>query len=177
MCRNGVLGVVATATIAFVVAGCGGSSSSGTTTSASASGQTATTTPTRTTVSTNTSATTSTTSGATTSGSTTSASTGATSGGSTATTTVLNIQASPSELAYVPNTLSAPAGRIIIRMTNPSQLQHSIALAVAGVTPGPVVGNGGVSEVVATLAPGTYTFYCTVPGHRQAGMTGTLTVH
>jgi len=65
----------------------------------------------------------------------------------------------------------------MIRMTNPSQLMHSIALAVAGVQPGPVVGNGGVSEVVATLAPGTYTFYCTVPGHRQAGMTGTLTVH
>jgi len=92
-------------------------------------------------------------------------------------TTVLNIQASASELAYVPNQLSAPAGRITIRMTNPSQLQHSIALAVNGISPGPVVGNGGVSEVTATLAAGTYTFYCTVPGHRQAGMTGTLTVH
>jgi plastocyanin len=92
-------------------------------------------------------------------------------------TTVLNVQASASELAYVPNTLSAPAGRVTIRMTNPSQLQHSIALAVSGVTPGAVVGNGGVSEVSATLAAGTYTYYCTVPGHRQAGMTGTLTVH
>lgn len=92
-------------------------------------------------------------------------------------TTVLSVQASASELAFVPNTLSAPAGHITIRMTNPSQLQHSIALAVSGVTPGPVVGNGGTSEVSATLAPGTYTYYCTVPGHRQAGMTGTLTVH
>jgi plastocyanin len=92
-------------------------------------------------------------------------------------TTVLNVQASASELAYVPNTLSAPAGRVTIRMTNPSQLQHSIALAVSGVTPGPIVGNGGVSEVSATLASGTYTYYCTVPGHRQAGMTGTLAVH
>lgn len=91
--------------------------------------------------------------------------------------TVLNIQASTSELAFVPNTLSAPAGRITIRLTNPSQLQHSIALAVAGVAPGPVVGNGGVSEVTANLQAGTYTFYCTVPGHRAAGMTGTLTVH
>jgi uncharacterized cupredoxin-like copper-binding protein len=40
-----------------------------------------------------------------------------------------------------------------------------------------VVGYGGVSEIVATLAPGTYIYYCTVPGDRQAGMTGTLTVH
>ena len=95
----------------------------------------------------------------------------------TAGATVLNIQASASELAFVPNALSAPAGRITIRMTNPSQLQHSIALAVSGIAPGPVVGHGGVSQVVANLQPGTYTFYCTVPGHRQAGMTGTLTVN
>jgi plastocyanin len=62
-------------------------------------------------------------------------------------------------------------------MTNPSQLQHSIALAVPSVPAGAVVGYGGVSEIVATLAPGTYIYYCTVPGDRQAGMTGTLTVH
>jgi plastocyanin len=164
--RKGALCVVAIAAIVPAVAGCGGSSSSGTTThstpvtstsSATTSGGGATTqTGTR---------------------STTTTSGGTTTGGSTAATTVLNVQASASELAFVPNTLSAPAGRIMIRMTNPSQLQHSIALAVSGVQPGPVVGNGGVSEVVATLTPGTYTYYCTVPGHRQAGMTGTLTVH
>ena len=114
---------------------------------------------------------------ATTSASTSTSGATQTSGQSTNGATVLNIQASASELAYVPNTLSAPAGRITIRMTNPSQLQHSVALAVSGVAPGAVVGNGGVSEVTATLQPGTYTFYCTVPGHRAAGMTGTLTVH
>jgi len=91
--------------------------------------------------------------------------------------TVLNIQASPSEFAFVPNTLTAPAGKITIRMANPSQVQHAIALQASGVAPGQVVGNGGVSEVTATLSPGTYTFYCPVPGHRAAGMTGTLTVH
>jgi uncharacterized cupredoxin-like copper-binding protein len=30
--------------------------------------------------------------------------------------------------------------------------------------------------VSAQLKPGNYTFYCSVPGHRQAGMQGTLTV-
>jgi uncharacterized cupredoxin-like copper-binding protein len=119
------------------------------------------------------------------SSSTTTAATATTGGATTASgtatdasgATVLNVQASPSELAFVPNTLSAPAGKIALRLTNPSQLDHSIALAVSGVAPGPVVGYGGVSEVVANLAPGTYVYYCTVPGHRQAGMTGTLTVH
>jgi len=158
--HKGALCVVAIAAIVPAIAGCGGSSSSATTTQSSPATSTAATSASG--------------GGATTQ---TSSSTTTSGGGSTAATTVLNIQASASELAYVPNTLSAPAGRITIRMTNPSQLQHSIALAVSGVQPGPVVGNGGVSEVVATLTPGTYTFYCTVPGHRQAGMTGTLTVH
>ena len=146
-------------------AGCGGSSSSATTTQSSPAAATATESAT------------STLGGGATTQTSTSSDTTTSGGGSTAATAVLNIQASASELAFVPNTLSAPAGRVTIRMTNPSQLQHSIALAVSGVQPGPVVGNGGVSEVVATLTPGTYTFYCTVPGHRQAGMTGTLTVH
>ena len=42
---------------------------------------------------------------------------------------------------------------------------------------GNMVSSGGVSTVtVADLKPGTYTFYCSVPGHEQAGMKGTLTV-
>ena len=41
---------------------------------------------------------------------------------------------------------------------------------------GKVVGQGGTSTVTTTLKPGTYTFYCSVDGHRQAGMEGTLAV-
>ena len=37
--------------------------------------------------------------------------------------------------------------------------------------------NGGTSVITITdLKPGTYTLYCAVPGHEQAGMKGTLTV-
>jgi uncharacterized cupredoxin-like copper-binding protein len=62
-------------------------------------------------------------------------------------------------------------------MRNPSQLSHSIAIEGNGVnSAGQVVGPGGTSTVSAALKAGTYKFFCTVPGHRQAGMEGTLTV-
>jgi uncharacterized cupredoxin-like copper-binding protein len=45
--------------------------------------------------------------------------------------------------------------------------------AVLGATPS---FQGGSKSLTLNLEPGTYKFYCTVPGHRQAGMEGTLTV-
>jgi plastocyanin len=71
-------------------------------------------------------------------------------------------------------TLEAPAGKVTIRLVNPSPLPHNIGIEGYGV--GKTVANGGVSVVTAELKPGTYTFYCAVPGHAAAGMKGTLTV-
>lgn len=93
----------------------------------------------------------------------------------------LQIDANPDgQLAYQVSSASAPAGALQIDSRNASGTPHDIALQegtngrVLGT--GKVVSNGGVSSVSVSLRPGRYTFYCTVPGHRQAGMQGTLTV-
>jgi heme/copper-type cytochrome/quinol oxidase subunit 2 len=80
-------------------------------------------------------------------------------------------------LAFDKKTLSAHAGRVTLTALNPSPIPHNIAIKGHGVSvEGSVVTNGGTSTVSASLKPGTYTFYCAVPGHEAAGMRGTLTV-
>jgi uncharacterized cupredoxin-like copper-binding protein len=90
----------------------------------------------------------------------------------------LSVEADPSgQLLFNKKTLQSKPGKVTIVMKNPSQLSHSVAIEGSGVNAaGEVVPNGGTSTVTANLRPGTYTFFCTVPGHREAGMQGTLTV-
>jgi plastocyanin len=72
---------------------------------------------------------------------------------------------------------TAPAGALTIRSPNESPTEHNIALEGGNVNEeGPVVGQGDVSEIEVDVQPGEYTFYCSVPGHREAGMEGPLTV-
>jgi uncharacterized cupredoxin-like copper-binding protein len=115
--------------------------------------------------------------GGTTTGAAASPTTGATTPSSGKTTT-LHLKADPSgALRFDKQTLSAPAGKVTIVMSNPSSLQHDVAIQGNGVdVTGNVVSQGGNSTVTADLKPGTYTFLCTVDGHADAGMKGTLTV-
>jgi plastocyanin len=90
----------------------------------------------------------------------------------------LKLAAAPSgELSYSTKSLTAKAGKVTIEMTNMSPVEHNVTVAegtkVLGATPSFV---GGSKTLTLNLKPGTYTFYCSVPGHRQAGMEGTLTV-
>jgi plastocyanin len=95
-------------------------------------------------------------------------------GGST-----VDLEADPGgELAYTTTEATAEAGEVTIDFKNPQALTHDVAIEDAsGETVGQteLIGQGETSETV-NLKPGTYTFYCTVPGHREAGMEGTLTV-
>jgi plastocyanin len=82
-------------------------------------------------------------------------------------------------LVFEPNGLTAKPGNVTVTYDNPSPVPHSIAVATAN---GNVLGevqpftNGTQSVDLTNLAPGKYVFYCTVPGHREAGMQGNLTV-
>jgi plastocyanin len=81
------------------------------------------------------------------------------------------------QLAYETNAATAEPGQLTIASPNPSGTPHNIALEGGGVDEvGKVVQDGGVSEIQATVKAGEYTFYCSVPGHREGGMEGTLTV-
>jgi plastocyanin len=82
------------------------------------------------------------------------------------------------DLAYTTDKASAKAGQVSVEFTNPQELQHDVAIEDSS---GKVLGEtelvaGGSATTTVNLKPGTYTFFCTVPGHREAGMEGTLTV-
>jgi plastocyanin len=91
----------------------------------------------------------------------------------------VEIDADPTgQLKFLAASASAKAGSVTLRMKNASSVPHDIAVQGAGAVNqiGPIVSNGGTSTVTVNLKPGSYTFYCSVDGHRQAGMVGTLTV-
>ena len=89
----------------------------------------------------------------------------------------LQLAASPTEIAFDKKELSSAPGEVTIDFTNPAPLEHDVAIEKDGkeIAGSELIAEGKTS-VTADLAPGTYTFLCTVPGHAEAGMEGTLTV-
>jgi plastocyanin len=72
---------------------------------------------------------------------------------------------------------TATAGQVTIESKNDESIGHNIAVDGNGVNKaGQVVQGGATSKITVDLKPGSYTFFCSVPGHRQAGMEGKLTV-
>jgi plastocyanin len=90
----------------------------------------------------------------------------------------LRLEADPGgDLSFDKQSLEARAGEVTLVMGNPSSLQHNVSIEGGGIDEeGNTVGEGGRSTVRAELRPGEYTFYCSVSGHQQSGMEGTLTV-
>jgi uncharacterized cupredoxin-like copper-binding protein len=95
-------------------------------------------------------------------------------GGST-----VKFEADPSgELAYTTTTATAKAEKVTIDFKNPQALTHDVRIEDSQ---GEDIGGtelvaSGTESTAINLKPGTYTYFCSVPGHREAGMEGTLTV-
>ncbi len=93
-------------------------------------------------------------------------------------TGTVSLAADPSgQLKYDSTALTAKAGKVTIDFTNTSPVAHNVTITAGGknVAATKTFAKGKAS-VSTTLKPGTYTFLCSVDGHAQAGMTGTLTV-
>jgi plastocyanin len=122
----------------------------------------------------------STTSATSTTGTTTQAATGATgaTGAKGGKANVIKIEADPSQLAFKQKSVTAKAGKNTIDFNNPASIPHDVKIEENGKDVGgtDLVTNGEAKATVTLDAGGSYTFYCSVPGHRQAGMEGKLTV-
>lgn len=90
----------------------------------------------------------------------------------------LELPADPDgQLAYITKQASAPTGELTIDSKNDASIPHDIAIEGKGVSEqGETVQGGGTSKISVSLKPGSYEFFCTVSGHREGGMEGTLTV-
>jgi plastocyanin len=100
-------------------------------------------------------------------------------GGSVGSASVVDIEAEPSgQLLFLPSEASAKGGKATINFFNSSSVPHDVAIEdSSGETIAETeVISEGTDSTTAELKPGKYTYYCSVPGHRQAGMEGTLTV-
>jgi plastocyanin len=89
----------------------------------------------------------------------------------------LQLAASETALAFDTTSLTSKPGKVTIDFDNPSALEHNVAIEQNGkVLAESELISKSKTSVSAELAPGTYTFLCTVPGHAEAGMEGTLVV-
>ncbi|HEX6206848.1 MAG TPA: cupredoxin domain-containing protein [Actinomycetota bacterium] len=97
---------------------------------------------------------------------------GATGGGGSADVSVTGTDA----LAFQPSELSAEAGSITVELTSEEGINHTFVVEEAGDEVVASADPGQTDTGTIELEAGSYTFHCDVPGHRDAGMEGTLTV-
>jgi plastocyanin len=89
--------------------------------------------------------------------------------------TTLRLTADPGgALTFDQTSLAAPAGTITIELVNESSVPHNVAVEGEGLSEESPTVTGESTSLTVELEAGTYTFFCSVPGHREAGMEGTL---
>jgi nitrite reductase (NO-forming) len=82
-------------------------------------------------------------------------------------------------MKFDPPTLNAKAGQPIqVTLDNTGALVHDFSITEGVSQPVKSIAQPG-QKAVATFTidkPGTYTYFCSQPGHEQAGMKGTITI-
>lgn len=102
------------------------------------------------------------------------ASPGASPAASPAATGAMQVEAG--DLFFKPKTLTIPANTdVTVTIVNNGGLQHDFMIDELGVKT-ELIDPGASQDVVINGAAGEYAYYCSVPGHRQGGMEGTLTI-
>jgi plastocyanin len=111
------------------------------------------------------------------SGSGSSGSSGSSSSSSSGGGSTLALAADPGgALKFDKTSLKAKAGSVTIDFTNDASIPHAVAVEGNGVDKEGETVTGGKNSLSVDLKPGTYEFYCPVPGHKEAGMKGKLVV-
>jgi plastocyanin len=91
-----------------------------------------------------------------------------------------SIQVTMTEFKFDPSTITHASGKVVFWLVNSGSTQHDMAIRDSSgktVASSELVSAGDTKEFdVSSIAAGTYTFYCTQPGHEASGMKGTLTV-
>jgi plastocyanin len=100
-------------------------------------------------------------------------------GGSAGSGATVDVEADPGgNLAFTSDQITAKAGKDTVNFTNSSPVPHDVHIEDSSGKElgGTEVVQEGADSAEVELKPGTYTYFCSVPGHREAGMEGTLTV-
>jgi len=84
------------------------------------------------------------------------------------------VQVSEVEFKITLSTTNLKAGKVTFEVKNDGKIAHDFAIKGGPKTP--LIQPGGSATLTTTLKPGTVHFYCTVPGHEQAGMKLDVTV-
>jgi uncharacterized cupredoxin-like copper-binding protein len=80
------------------------------------------------------------------------------------------------DIKFQPNALTIPANTpVTINLVNKGVTAHTFDIDALNIHTGEIA-SGTTKTITINAAPGSYEYYCSIPGHKQAGMTGTLTV-
>jgi nitrite reductase (NO-forming) len=100
-------------------------------------------------------------------------------GGSSAAQPAGSTKVTMTEFKFDPSSLSVSNGKVVFWLVNSGTTQHDMAIRDSSgntIATSELLSVGDQKEFDVTLSAGTYTIFCSQPGHEASGMKGTLTV-